>query len=286
MQLFYRIKETEQYVYHYTSTSVLVNHILPSGKVKLSRFSTTNDPREYKNWVFDFRAQGGFEDGASFAKLEKQASDWMKRTCRILCTTMDGPCSTTPSIDSIYDRGFCKPRMWAQYSENHCGVCIVFDRCKLDSCIQALSDGGHEVVCGPVVYRNRTRAKHLWDSDAFSLDYDAVRRFGLNNALKSHLSAHCKELFLEKASDWADEREYRWIAYAPEDGDLFVSFNGALSGVLVGDRCPRDQVNAIHDLFAGRRIPIGLMNWKSGIPEVQPSLRLPPRSDQIGWPIN
>jgi hypothetical protein len=199
--------------------------------------------------------------------LETRASELLKTTCHLFCTVADGHGSTEPSIDNIYERGFCRPRMWAQYAENHSGVCLVFDRVRLDEAIRA-SFGNRAVFSGSVAYRNRPRAPEIGVPNAFILDYDAIRAHGLEKAIENHLACFYKELFFEKSKDWADEREYRWLVRTADIRDLYVSLKHSMVGVVVGDRCSVDQRNRIHESVAGIDISVGIMNWKSGIPEV------------------
>ncbi len=265
--LFYAIDSSELYVYHYTSCSTLLEKILPSFQLRLSTFSKTNDPREYKEWTFAFGARNNFGKDLQLDEIEKRASELLKGTCRLLCTTADAPDSAGVSIDNIYGRGFCRPRMWAQYAENHRGACLVFDRAQLDRGIREAFIS-RSILSGAVAYVNRPRAPDLRAPNAFILDADAIRVWGLEKATDIHFSSFYKGLFFEKAKDWSDEREYRWLVRGRDNEDLFVNVKEVMKGVMVGDACTIEQRNKIHELVAGKNIPVGIMNWKSGIPEV------------------
>jgi len=60
----------------------------------------------------------------------------VKKRCKTICFTCDEEDGVGFSIDGIYSRGFCKPRMWAQYADNHSGVCLVFDWVKIGESIR------------------------------------------------------------------------------------------------------------------------------------------------------
>lgn len=279
MNPFYFINDLTKYVYHYTSCETLVRHILPSGKLRLSPFADMNDPREYKTWTFNLYSRCGFEKTFNHSAIETQASDLIKRDCKLLCTTLDGPHSADDSTDNIYDRGYCRPRMWAQYAEKHRGVCLVFDRQKLDHNIR-VEFSRALVIAGKVAYRNRPRSQRLDIWHAFLLDYDNIRDLGMEKAVAVHFSQHHNELFLEKGADWADEREYRWIVRDFGSGECLVDFGESLVGILFGDNCSSENREKIHAL-TDQNVSIGILNWKSGVPEVLPSIL--PGGITSGW---
>jgi hypothetical protein len=60
-ELFYALKLHDQFVSHYTKATTAIEHILKSGRIRLSPFVETNDPREFKCWEFGFRTNGTFD---------------------------------------------------------------------------------------------------------------------------------------------------------------------------------------------------------------------------------
>jgi len=273
MRLFYQISDCNEFVYHYTKLRTFLHYILPQGKLRFSKFANANDPLEYKNWVFDFGTRSQFKSDFNSGEILKNVSDLMKHRCRMLCCTVDSPESVSESVDNIYDRGFCRSRMWAQYADCHSGVCLIFNRKELNRRIVHAIGSNGEVFSGRVIYKNRPRAKRLDALDAFTLDWDAIRLKGFELATRQHFSLFYRELFLQKASDWADEREFRWLVHTNESGDWFLEFGDSLRGVLIGDACPLDGRYQVYDALSNRGIPLGVLNWKSGIPEVLPSFR-------------
>ena len=53
--VWYGLQDHNRYVYHYTSSSTLADKILPTGKLRFSRFENVNDPRESKEWTLPIR---------------------------------------------------------------------------------------------------------------------------------------------------------------------------------------------------------------------------------------
>jgi hypothetical protein len=48
----------------------------------------------------------------------------------------------------------------------------------------------------------------------------------------------------EKAEDWRDEQEFRWLAANDTAEPIFVNYSGALSAIVFGQDCPEADVRA------------------------------------------
>ncbi len=135
------IDSKDRYLYHYTKSKTALCKILPSGTLRMSPFTETKDPRENKDWVFGLGTaqQQGFA-GAPIEETETimrgRATKLAKSTCKLLCFTEDEEQGVPGGIGAIYARGFCHPRMWAQYAEAYTGVCMIFDREQLRNAIR------------------------------------------------------------------------------------------------------------------------------------------------------
>jgi hypothetical protein len=55
--VFYFIDSSDRYVYHYTRSSTLLKHILPSFQIRLSKFSEVNVRIQGRSGVFDLPLQ-------------------------------------------------------------------------------------------------------------------------------------------------------------------------------------------------------------------------------------
>jgi hypothetical protein len=274
----YQLGSTEDYVYHYTKAKTLVQ-ILQSRKLRATSFAKTNDPREYKNWVFNLSSSSGFYGLPSHSELETRASTIGKQSVRLICTTTDRPEAVgPPGLDVIYGRGFCRSRMWAQYAEQHTGACIVMHKVQLQAAIMDATRA--PIVSSAVSYLNRGQCSN---APAFTLNCDDVRTYGLEKAVAAHIAKHVREIYFEKSLDWADEREYRWLIFTSVDADLYVPMKGALAAVVLGDQFPDQHRSAVHDLLVNSDVPIGRMNWKFGIPEMQPSFVPVGAKARSGW---
>src|SRR2546425_1088870 len=204
--IFYFLECTNKFVYHYTKAESLVEHILPNRNIRFSRFTRTNDPREFKDWNLGLRTTGRFRDFThhEWELLQIQASNLLRHHCRLFCTTSDDKSAVGIGIDNIDGRGFCRPRMWDQYAARHTGTCLIIDRARFDTQVRNAISSDVEVQCGPVIYSNRSQVPYLIE-DAFTLNGDDVRALGLNGAIRNHLARYHREIFFQKARDWADE---------------------------------------------------------------------------------
>ncbi|QZA77868.1 DUF2971 domain-containing protein [Deefgea tanakiae] len=120
-------KESDQYIYHYTKAETAIEFILENKNLRLSPFAKTNDPKETKDWFFiPGTNQGRNLDKYTPEYLSKVLNPTLKQKTNLLCFSTDKNL-TGNHLTDMPNRGFCKPRMWAQYGGNHTGVCLIFD---------------------------------------------------------------------------------------------------------------------------------------------------------------
>lgn len=117
------IKNHEHYIYHYTKCSTAIKYILPSRTLRFSSLENTNDPKESKDWELGI----GTNENADLSEFSPgKISNWLstelKGRAKLLCFSTDTYPITGDKFKDIFNRGFCKPRMWAQYADAHKGV--------------------------------------------------------------------------------------------------------------------------------------------------------------------
>lgn len=247
---FQGFKDPNVYLYHYTSVKVLVDHILPKNELRVGRYLNTNDPKETKDWQFN---AGTIEkrnlENYDLDALSHDMTRGMKRRTNVICFTQDREL-TGSNVDDIHNRGFCRPRMWAQYAENHAGVCLIFDFESLTNAVVAAFPD-HRRFAGPVSYKNRTISQDLATSP-YVINIDWLESLDREEYLAAHIYTHHARLFFEKSEDWRDEVEYRWVLFGEEDQDLFLDFEQALVGVVFGASCASDHIREI-EAFSEQR---------------------------------
>ena len=152
-----RITTSDQFLYHYTKDNTAYDYILKNRTLPFGKYNNTNDPKETKNWEFDL----GTNQNRDLGKYNmKEMSSWLsielKCKTKLACFSMDADPLTGNHMQDIFNRGFCKPRMWAQYAANHTGVCLVFHRAKLLQAINTAFEANNLILSGPIHYNNRS----------------------------------------------------------------------------------------------------------------------------------
>ncbi|OTX80801.1 hypothetical protein BK726_27395 [Bacillus thuringiensis serovar londrina] len=221
-------------LYHYTSLNTALKYIIPSGKLRLGRIEYTNDPRETKEWRLSIRLSGDVND-VPFEELQRRFN-MEKRKARLLCFSQnqsefledDAPAF---SHYKILREGYCRLRMWANYAENHKGICLEFDKELLISSINEQLCGKGVLYNDPVKYTNYSTENII----STSFDLKEIQTEGLDKVIDRHLSEFYRHVFFEKLLDWRDEAEYRFLHIpVDQDGDTYVDITNALTNIYVG----------------------------------------------------
>lgn len=262
------VEDHSRYLYHYTSAETAIEAILQHGTLRLSEYSKTNDPKESKDWLFDFGTSDPSIDLAAYSRDEW--SSWLsaelKRDTRVVCFSQDIPGLAGNHMVDIFKRGYCKPRMWAQYANRHKGVCLVFDRVQLERRMKAQLARHAPFLSGAVQYRDHGIATDPFTESAFTINVDALEHYGRDQYPMAHLQRHHKQLFFEKMSDWAAENEYRWVAFSKSAAPLDVRYGSALVGMMFGDDTSDQHKREMVLLTSGKGVEARTLEWKNHTP--------------------
>lgn len=261
------VKDASTYLYHYTSAETALNYIFKTKLLRFGAYTKTNDPKETKSWRFDLGSNENRDLGLyPMEELSSWLTQELKGRTRLLCFSMDKEPITGVHLTDIFNRGYCKPRMWAQYAERHAGLCLVFNRQRLTKLIQEQVGNSCLLYSGPVTYVDRGIAKDLWRDQQYTINVDALELDGRGLYAGRHLRTHWQRLYFEKMTDWKDECEWRFVAFANSESDLYVAYEGALDGIVFGEDTPSETIQAVIDATAGHgRRYIGL-KWKNCSP--------------------
>ena len=214
---------------HYTRKETFLKRILPSDTLRFGRLTDTNDPRESKEWSFPSVEVDGADvtDVRSFARRANDHLNLALRNRAYVC------CGTKNSATDVYDC-YLRPRMWAQYADNHEGVCLLLHRDRMDSQARKILNTQDELLTEDVVYSN---------SFPFSVPVK-LRARGIESSVDEYLADrdHRNYFLLHKHTDWEGEREHRWIIVAAGDEKdaYFVTLSHVLVGIVVGANWPRE----------------------------------------------
>jgi Protein of unknown function (DUF2971) len=232
----------DKYVYHYTKLSTALEFILPSGTIKISALQNVNDLRESQDWHFSGRGASDMDFKVAL-QFMNECSRLIKENVRVFCTVQDKP---HRDGRSDWHRGYCRPRMWSQYGDNHKGICLVFDKDKLNSAIRAALPEDFWIEGRAVVYQDDDYLRD--DLEAFSLDLDRVNATSLEYATDFMLANYFSTYFFIKNADWSGEQEWRWVVKGKGDRDIFLLFQDSLSGLIVGPNMPDVYLDTIKSL--------------------------------------
>jgi len=255
----------DAYVYHYTKGETALQFILHDGKLRFGPFTTLNDPFEAQTWTL---SPVGFEAASDevkqvWAGFEKELQA-LKRRVKVLCVTMDDPNPPElPEFVGLFmELGYAHPRLWAQYADDHRGVCLVFDRAKLARRIHSRLDSRGLLLEGRVQYGK------FYDS-AFITNVSDVHDQNATTYAEQFLKSRAKQIFFNKYLDWRDEVEYRWLLIGDDEGAEFVRLGDELVCVICGARMSPVNRRAIAAICSELGIVVRDIGWINGRPEVR-----------------
>jgi Protein of unknown function (DUF2971) len=266
------ISSVETYLYHYTKAKKALDDILKNRRLLLNNYTKTNDPKESKFWVFDLGGNEAHDFGKyNTTEMSLWLSAELKSRAKLACFSMDNTPLTGNHLADIHNRGFCKPRMWAQYSvdpkdtEGRLGVCLVFDRQKLLAQIKSQFDSNLLVITGPVQYRNRNLVRSLEDHE-YMIDVDALESLGKTAYVNMHMRKHYGRLFFEKMLDWRDEAEWRVVVFLDSEKELYLRLEDSLVGIMFGENTGEEMTQHIMALTSSWNIEYMGLKWKNSTP--------------------
>jgi hypothetical protein len=164
--------------------------------------------------------------------------------------------------DTSQTRGWARDRMWAQYADNHKGICLHLDREALIRNFRGALEADGHCLTGDVVYSDADDLPHL-DADAMQRDRDQyVRDYRVKNATAR---------YFRKRRDWVGEREFRLVHLPTRSVETprYVPINGALVCITVGSRFPHVFEPALSKLCEDNRVPATRVRI-GGIVSLQP----------------
>jgi hypothetical protein len=265
MSIIYNLKNSDRYVYHYTKPEKALEYILKGRTLLLNSFLATNDPKESKTWqLTPWTTNSSPPDSFVDEALPKEISDALKRTVHLACFCTDAPGLSGNHLDDILLRGLARPRMWAQYAQDHKGFCLVFDREKLLSHMRN-QFSKNLLLFGSISYRNRSFVKSL-EPNAFRLEFDKLQEIGMDAYVRAHMLTYFKELYFEKLEDWRDENEWRVLVLDHDGTPPLVDISGSLVGVIHGANTNQDDSEYARSLTSGLEITHTRLCWINHAP--------------------
>jgi hypothetical protein len=277
-------------VCHYTKASTILK-ILGTKKLRINQLKFTNDPRESKErnaaivWVAYQSSSSDRDQNAGEIKkghsslsfnptqdvlinsIRREANEIALEEWKVLCVTLHHPQKRVRDIqDEVYNHsirhGYSRPRMWAQYAENHKGVCIIFDAIRLNAIIHKTHKSQCRIFQGPVSYNYKSLVFNTIPIKDLHVN---IKKENLIEALRSHYISNYEETFLIKHPDWRDETEYRWVLHSPKKSGLYVPIENAIKAILIGVDFPKTYEPRLIKFCEELEVSIGRMEWDDGI---------------------
>lgn len=259
-------------LFHYTSASIALDHILMDARLRLGPPTRLNDP--YESGLVPLFVEIDVPRGehkrpdpeetrervAHESEVYWEANRLLRSRCRVLCLTI------STRYDSFTEQGFgngyVRPRMWAQYADNHTGVCLAFDQERLrDSALRLATAKGLAFFEAPVVYEPEGKS---FSDMSIQIPPPPLDATGFVDDLFPTL---VDGMYFRKAWDWATESEYRYLVYGDAGEYEYVDISGALTAIFCGYRFPGERLNDL-----GARCPqlladgrIYTLGWWGGV---------------------
>jgi hypothetical protein len=268
----YKFTKPEGLLAHYTKASTAFEHILP-GKLRLSPYRLMRDPAENKDIRPNIFASGiGAEADRAIYEFYAQIKAARDRM-RVLSLTRDGDGG---GDSSTFDCCWARPRMWEQYGDNHLGVCLLFDRARLERAICEQWPDDQIRQLGNVEYR-RDGSAEVWRRTAY-VPRGPSDEEDLAGMAADLIRDNPDAYFFLKSDDFATEYEYRVVLTASirnEEEYAYVDYRDSLVGVVLGERVPPWQraaaIKACSTLEAKLgKGKLGRIEWIHGRPRVFP----------------
>lgn len=271
--LFGELAPGEEYLYHYTKAET-ARLILESGVLRMGPYSGTNDPRESRLWYPGLMGDVDFSHD-DFQGLIADFNEATRARIKLSCLSVDGPPSHP--IHGVHaNRGFARPRMWAQYGDSHRGVCLIFRKAELDRAFRDLIQGERYAWSGRVDYSGA----RLGDNrGVFILNASDVRSLGARQASLNFVEENRDTMLFSKNPDWMTEAEFRYVLMSDHEFESLVVAAG-IAGVVCGLDISPEDADLLETLAAQWHVPIAKAHWMNGLCDPLPFFQDQPDNNQ------
>jgi len=189
------INDYSNNLFHFTRLDSAVR-ILSTGLLRFGKLEDMNDIAESSLTVYsDYLSEGDVEQ-----ELKKY---------KLLSFT----------LDTIECRGYEIDPLWGHYAESGNGVCIVFDKEKLEQRLKSTFHSCRE--CSKIIYEPGITSAAIMQKS------DAKKKSVKDLWIKRNM------IFFTKSIDWQYEQEYRFLVKSRKDGEDNLSIDGCVKAVII-----------------------------------------------------
>lgn len=258
-------------VCHYTSHVKAIS-ILKGKQIKFGPLAKCDDPRESKQWNFNLIGN----DARLCAENDKEVSNVFNTSIKNNSMLLSFCGWNNEKINfnnnqiagfrQVYYRaGFARSRMWSHYGDKHTGVCLVFDRKKLEEQFNSTFKTNKKFT-GRVQYQYNLGSF----VSARTIESRNIFKHGVDKALDMQLDKYFHEYFFLKLMDYRDEHEYRLVVMVDNGDSIGLPIESSLKGVIVGIDFPSHKYKQIDTLAQNCNSSVEryFLSWQEGRPQL------------------
>lgn len=221
----YSAEDLPRFLYHYTKVSSAIK-ILKTGTLLLRAPEKMNDPYEYRSRETNGVDVSIQECSNSISKHSNAIAE-RKNAVRIASFSIDKKLHwCIPS-----ERGWNRMSMWTYYAESHAGVCLVFDRKRLEENFNlTFSNAKRKCFCRQVQYVSERELNRY--EGMFCEPHD------------SYLGEEHIDHLFTKSDCFAQEQEYRLLLVnrnLKSSANVRFSIKNAIRAIITGDRFDKNK---------------------------------------------
>jgi len=257
----------ENVIFHYTTSAIAFEKILPFGKMRYSSLENTNDPLEYKRLYLNANiwSDGSNEQRELIHNTKSHIESVRKAGCKMACFSSNNNeeiDNTDFNFSSIRYLGCAKSRMWSQYGDSHKGIVLVFDKNKLLKELALRNYQCLEIYSDDIQYTG-------FDFKSFPvMNGERIKKVGKDIFTREFLKEYHKLLFFTKDSDYKDEKEYRIVVFTEPEVETFMSISTSLIGIVIGDRFPDGLMPNLKYYAEKYKVNCRRIWWEKGVPSL------------------
>lgn len=237
------MKDSE-FIYHYTRFSTAVNKIIPKRQLLLNYLANSNDPREYKKFIF---AASYWPTNTVYnPKIQDDINNSiLKDDCKFL------------SFSTLYNDyfGFEYSNMWAHYGERHKGICLRINKEKFaDENELTIKKGLFKTIS----YYQLDLSKvfpHPEVQYPESQSQEDLKKY-LRNEFRNEYMDY---LYFMKREEWFSEHEFRLVIFSENPNNEYCSIKDSLSGIILGLDYDSKNDSKIYNI--AQQVPVSMLEY-------------------------
>lgn len=255
-------KPNSELVFHYTSLTIALEKIFPSGQIQFGEMSNSNDLYEKSLREISPSVWGGAEK-ESLDSMKKAISirEILHKRSRTFCTVKD-------SRDSQHlGRGYMNYPLWWHYAGKNKGICFAFDKTKLHEAVKYTANASNALFIDPddVSY-------NLATCDLRPVFCLTIPLTDDNHLMSEHILKHIKRfekiIFFTKDATWNTENEFRFAVICNDDMPFKIDFSDFIVGIILGYEFPECYLPLITQYLTEYKIKAAYIDIFSGKPEL------------------